>query len=158
MTRQSAGTREATAIPEMGEGKRGTDGHIAYLLRQAAAGVRQRLEDSFAGSSVTVPQFTLMTMLRAYPGTPAATLARLTMLTPQTINVITSNLLKRGAIRRESSPEDRRAMHLYLTELGEELLADCKRAADRVEATLTEGLQPEEEALVRAWLVRIAVG
>ncbi|WP_217272037.1 MarR family winged helix-turn-helix transcriptional regulator [Sphingopyxis sp. BSNA05] len=107
---------DSSEIPAIGEGKRGTDGHIAYLLRQASAAVRQRLEQGFAAHKITLPQFTLLTMLKAYPGLSGAELARLAMLTPQTVNVITANLLKRGAIQRVRSGEDKRIFVLSLTE------------------------------------------
>ncbi|MGL6468642.1 hypothetical protein ACSZNP_15270 [Aeromonas hydrophila] len=64
-------------------GKRGEAGHLGYLLRQAAAAQRLRMERALADLPITAPQFALLTMLDAYPGSSNAELARLTLLTPR---------------------------------------------------------------------------
>ena len=45
-------TPVATTVPEAGEGKRGEEGYLAYLLRQGAAAVRLRLERALADLGV----------------------------------------------------------------------------------------------------------
>ena len=84
--------RNSPSIPEPGQGKRGEEGYLGYLLRQASAAQRLRMERAMADVDVTLPQFLVLTMLRAYPGISNADLARLTMLTPQTVSVIVANL------------------------------------------------------------------
>ena len=74
-----------TRPPPPGQGKRGEQGHLAYLLRQAQAATRLAMERALADLGVTPPQFVVLTMLRAYPGLSGADLARVAMLTPQTI-------------------------------------------------------------------------
>ena len=74
--------RAAHPLPAPGEGKRGEAGHLGYLLRQAAA-QRLRMERALADLPITAPQFALLTMLDAYPGSSNAELARLTLLTPR---------------------------------------------------------------------------
>ena len=66
-----------TTVPVVGAGKRGEQGHIGYLLRQAHAAHRLRMERALAGLEVTLPQFSVLTMLTAYPGASGADLARL---------------------------------------------------------------------------------
>jgi hypothetical protein len=46
--------------PVVGEGKRGTEGHIAYLLRQAHGAVRSALDSALAASDLTTPQFLVL--------------------------------------------------------------------------------------------------
>lgn len=55
-------------VPAPGEGKRGEDGYLGYLLRQAHAAVRLTMERTLADLGVTSPQFAVLTMLKAYPG------------------------------------------------------------------------------------------
>lgn len=55
-------------IPQVGEGKRGENGYLGYLLRQAAGAYRHRMERVLADLRVTPPQFSVLTMLAAYPG------------------------------------------------------------------------------------------
>ena len=57
------------------------------------------MEKALADLEVTPPQFAVLTMIVSYPGVSGADLARLTFLTPQTINVIVRNLEKDGRHR-----------------------------------------------------------
>jgi hypothetical protein len=111
--RQSARFRKnATPIPNLemihppppGQGKRGEQGNLAYLLRQAQAATRLTLERSLADLGVTPPRFAVLTMLKAYPGLSGADLARVALLTPQTVGVIIRNLERDGAIRKTPHP------------------------------------------------------
>jgi DNA-binding MarR family transcriptional regulator len=144
------------AVPEIGKGKRGVDGHIGYLLRQAHAAHRARMERALAGDGVTLPQFSVLVMLATYPGASGAELARLSMLTPQTMNVILTNLERDGAIARRPHPQHGRIQINDITATGKDLLARCKRAVRDVEAQLLAGLTEKEEAAVRRWLVQAA--
>ncbi len=90
--------------PLPGSGKRGENGHIAYLLRQAQAAARLTLERALADLGVTPPQFAVLTMLNAYPGLSGADVARVALLTPQTVGVIIGNLERDGAVRKLRTP------------------------------------------------------
>jgi DNA-binding MarR family transcriptional regulator len=145
-------------IPRPGEGKRGEEGYFGYLLRQAAAAHRRRLERALSDLDVTQPQFLVLTMLAAYPGASNADLARLAMLTPQTVNVIVANLERMGALIRTPHPVHGRILELDLTEKGKRLLKASRERAHKVEHDLAQGLAPSEEKLIRRWLVQIATG
>ena len=53
----------AVQVPAPGEGKRGEQGYLGYLLRQAHAAVRLTMERTLADLGVTSPQFAVLTML-----------------------------------------------------------------------------------------------
>jgi DNA-binding MarR family transcriptional regulator len=142
--------------PQAGEGKRGEKGHIGYLLRQAAGAYRLRMDRALADLEVTPPQFAFLAMLAAYPGYSSADLARLTLLTPQTVSVIIANLERMGAIERRAHAVHGRIQHLELTKAGHALLAKCRSRADVVERDLSNGLSSAEERIVRRWLVSVA--
>ena len=150
-------TSAPSAVPRPGEGKRGTEGYIAYLLRQAAAAARLATERALADLGATPPQFMVLTMLEAYPGASGAEVARLAQLTPQTVNLIIRNLERAGAVAKTAHPGHGRGLQLRGTESGRALLAACKERAGSVNQRLSAGLSPAEEAMVRAWLVRVAV-
>ena len=65
--------------------------------------VRAAMEKALADIEVTPPQFAVLTMIVSYPGVSGADLARLTFLTPQTINVIVRNLERTGAIEKTAA-------------------------------------------------------
>lgn len=145
------------SIPAIGEAKRGVDGHIGYLLRQAHSAHRIRMEKALAETGMTLPQFSVLTMLAAYPGASGAALAQLSLLTPQTMSVIVANLEKAALIERRAHPDHGRIQEIRMTALGSDALERSKKAVAPVEAALLAGLAPDEEAVVRRWLVNVAV-
>jgi DNA-binding MarR family transcriptional regulator len=118
--------------------------------------VRLRLERRLANLGVTPPQFLVLTMLDSYPGASGADVARLALLTPQTVHGIIGNLERAGLIARSAHPVHGRVQVLALTKAGCALLARCKERAVEADAELKVGLSRDEEAVVRRWLVGLA--
>jgi DNA-binding MarR family transcriptional regulator len=143
--------------PPPGSGKRGEDGHIAYLLRQAQAAARLTMDRALADLGVTPPQFIVLTMLNAYPGLSGADVARVALLTPQTVGVIIGNLERDGAIKKTPHPVHGRVLQWTLTRHGSILLDKCRQRVTAVEQRLVDGLAPREEITIRRWLSKIAV-
>lgn len=150
--------KSETLLPEAGEGKRGQKGYLGYLLRQAAGAYRLRMERALLDFEVTQPQFSVLTMLSAYSGCSSADVARLALITPQTVSVIVANLERMGAVEREPHAVHGRIQQLRLTEKGHALLAECRTRVRALERELALGLTTAEEQAIRAWLVSIAVG
>lgn len=142
--------------PPPGQGKRGEKGYLAYLLRQAQAAARLTLERALADIGVTPPQFAVLTMLKAYPGLSGADLARVALLTPQTVGVIIRNLERDGAIRKTPHPVHGRVLQWTLTRRGGALLGKCRRPVKALERRLMAGLSAKAQATVRRWLSKIA--
>ena len=143
-------------LPRAGEGKRGLDEHLGYLLRQAAHAHRQRVEQRLSGICLTLPQFSVLTILAAYPGHSSADLARLALVTPQTMSVIVANLLKAGLVVRERHRVHGRIQTLTLTAAGEAMLEAAKRHVYALEAEMLNDLTPTQQTEIRQWLTRIA--
>jgi DNA-binding MarR family transcriptional regulator len=148
--------KSSSTVPAPGEGKRGEEGYLGYLLRQAAGAYRLRVERALTDLGVTPPQFATLTMLLAYPGISNADLARLAVLTPQTVSVIVGNLEKAGSLVRKPHAIHGRIQHLDLSDSGRALLKKCRERVHRLEGELTAGLSAEEERAVRRWLVGVA--
>jgi DNA-binding MarR family transcriptional regulator len=142
--------------PPPGQGKRGEKGHLAYLLRQAQAATRLTMERALADLGVTPPQFVVLTMLQAYPGLSGADLARVALLTPQTVGIIIRNLERSGAIKKTPHPVHGRVLQWTLTRRGGALLGKCRRHVRALERRLMAGLGAKAQATVRRWLSRIA--
>ena len=142
--------------PKAGEGKRGPEGHLGYLVRQANVAVRAAMEIALADIDATPAQFAVLTMIVAYPGISGAELARLTFLTPQTINVIVRNLVRGGAIEKTAHAVHGRVLRLTATTRGQALLKRCRVRVQEVEARIS-GLAGKDEAkAVRRWLAAVA--
>jgi DNA-binding MarR family transcriptional regulator len=144
------------AIPRPGEGKRGPEGHLGYLLRQASVSLRGAMDRVLVEQGITTPQFSVLTMIAAYPGASGADLARLTFLTPQTINVIVRNLERDGAIAKTAHATHGRILRLSATPKGQALLKRCRARVAELEAELAGLLGRDEERVVRHWLSSVA--
>ena len=155
--RENTAAMHGVRPPPPGAGKRGEDGHIAYLLRQAQAATRLTMERTLADLGVTPPQFAVLTMLNAYPGLSGADVARVALLTPQTVGVIIGNLERDGAIKKTPHPVHGRVLQWTLTRHGSNLLDKCRRRVGAVERRLVTGLGAREEVVIRRWLSRIAL-
>ena len=138
--------RKPGTVPRPGEGKRGPEGHLGYLVRQASVAVRAAMEKVLADIEITPPQFAVLTMIVAYPGVSGADLAR------QTINVIVRNLEKMGAIRKSADAEHGRILRLNATAKGQALLKRCRARVAQVDDRLAALAGREEERVVRRWL------
>lgn len=143
-------------LPSLGEAKRGPEGYLTYLLRQANASVRLALDRALAQEEMTYPQQSALTMIRAYEAISAADLARLTMLTPQTINGIVRALEIRGAIRKVPDRVNGRILRLMITEEGRALNRRCRALTAPVEAALKARMKGSAEGAIRRWLVDVA--
>ena len=143
-------------LPLVGDAKRGPEGYLTYLLRQANASVRLALDRALAEENMTYPQQSALTMIRAYEAISAADLARLTMLTPQTVNGIVRALEMRGAISKEPDRVNGRILRLRVTEEGRALNKRCRALTAPIEATLKGRMGPNTESAIRQWLVEVA--
>jgi DNA-binding MarR family transcriptional regulator len=150
--KNSDNKRKLGTVPRPGEGKRGPEGHLGYLVRQASVAVRAAMEKVLADIEITPPQFSVLTMIVSYPGVSGADLARLTFLTPQTINVIVGNLEKAGAIKKSADAGHGRILRLNATAKGQVLLKRCRTRVMEVEDRLVGLAGRDEERVVRRWL------
>ena len=143
--------------PAPGEAKRGEKGYLGYLLRQAQAATRLTLERALADLGVTPPQFAVLTMLRAYPGLSGADLARVAVLTPQTVGVIIRNLERDGAIRKEPHPVHGRVLQWTLTRRGSHFARSNAGVTPwRWSGGCSPGFRRSQRLTVRRWLSKIA--
>ena len=143
-------------LPLVGEARRGPEGYLTYLLRQANASVRLALDRALAKEDMTYPLQSALTMIRAYEAISAADLARLTMLTPQTVNGIVRTLEKRGAISKEPDRINGRILRLIITEEGLALNKRCRALTAPIQAALRSRMSARAEGAIRQWLVDIA--
>ena len=92
----------------------------------------------------------------SHPGLSGADLARVALLTPQTVGVIVRNLERDGAIAKSPHPVHGRVLQWTLTRRGARLLENCRRHALALERRLAAGLNAKSQVTVRRWLSKIA--
>lgn len=97
-------------------------GHYIRRLHQISVGV---FLQELADLGITPVQYAALQTVANQPGIDQRTLARLIALDASTTGGVVDRLEQRGALERRTAPADRRARQLWLTEAGEQLLADA---------------------------------
>ena len=140
----------------IGEGFRGPDGRVGYLLRQAHQAFRAAAQSDLGPVGLTLPQYSVLSVADAEPGLSGAELARECMLTPQTTNEIISLLVPAGLLERRQDDGDRRLRRMFVTEAGRGLLSRARPAVHAVERRMTASFSDADLALLRGWLTDCA--
>ena len=140
----------------LGDGFRGPDGRVGYLLRQAHQAFRAATQADLATIGLTFPQYSVLSVADAEPGLSGAELARDTMLTPQTTNEIITLLVAAGWLERRPDKRDRRLRRVDVTPAGRKLVAQARPVVHAVEKRMTRTLPAADEARLRRWLTACA--
>jgi DNA-binding MarR family transcriptional regulator len=140
----------------IGEGFRGPDGRLGYLLRQAQHALWLALEDALHPLGITAAGFGVLRLVEVEPGSSGADLAFDSMYRPQATHEMLVALEADGLIERLPDLRDKRRRLVYLTPRGAEVLAEAHRRAIALEERMMSGLTEAERSTFRTWLVRAA--
>lgn len=116
------------------------------------------MERALADLPITAPQFALLTMLDAYPGSSNAELARLTPAHPPDGEPHGDQPGAQRPAGSHPSPPAWPHQQLSLSPAGATLLAEAKARVARLEQELAAPLAEEELLLVERWLANLASG
>lgn len=105
-------------------------------------------------SGLTVPQYAALLALMENPGIPAASLARLCLVTPQTMTTILQNLVGMGLVERTPHPWHGNVLETRVTEAGLATFDRADEQATEVEKRLAAEFSDEERRTLRALLAR----
>jgi len=127
-----------------------TPAQIGYELKHAQSLLHLRMEEALSPLQLTVSQYSCLHHLRREPGISAATLARSTFVTRQSMNAMLQQLIDRGLVARPSRAATGRALPTTLTAAGLESLAAAEEGVDGVEKRMLGNLTAAEaDALAR---------
>jgi DNA-binding MarR family transcriptional regulator len=122
-------------------------GFLVRRLHQIYVAIYLQECEAFGTTPV---QTSVMQIALLFPGIEQAALAGEIGVDRTTTSNVLNRLEKRGLVRRESDPRDKRLRRVFLTPAGETMLAEMQGALDRAHGRLIEPLAPEErEAFVR---------
>uniref|UniRef100_A0A1S7LC76 Transcriptional regulator, MarR family n=1 Tax=Magnetococcus massalia (strain MO-1) TaxID=451514 RepID=A0A1S7LC76_MAGMO len=127
---------------------------VGYTLKQAQHALRKLLDQRLKPYGLTVPQVTVLNVISREPGASNARLARLSFITPQSMQGVLVNLERKGLIQRSPDPEHGRIRQTTLTEEGVVLLNQVQATVMEVEQMLRQEVEPLEYAQVLAMLGR----
>lgn len=151
-----ASLRPRRVLTEAGEGYRGPEGHIGFLLRQAQTAVRGAIERALLPLGLTPAQLALLSVLVHEGTVSSADLAKLSMLSPQSVGGIVQNMERAGWIARERARHHGRIIWLKLTPAGRRIAARAQHRVGLIEVDMLRGFAGKPEATIRRWLIACA--
>ena len=129
-------------------------GHYIRRLQQIAVGVFMEETQAFG---VTPVQFAALNALVATPGIDQRTLAASIGFDTSTIGGVVDRLEARGWVKRQVSPEDRRARLLQVTPEGKQLLQELSASVLSTQERILAPLpQAERQEFLRMLKVLVA--
>ncbi len=128
---------------------------LLYAIKQVELVVRAHLDELLKPSGVTALQYTALTVLQRRDGlSSSAELARNSFVTPQAMADLVAGLERRGLIRRDRDPHNRRRLLLSLTDAGRVLLAEHESAVRALEEQMVTELNLTEREAFADYLNR----
>ncbi|GAB6196094.1 MarR family winged helix-turn-helix transcriptional regulator [Lysobacter xanthus] len=129
---------------------------LGLLFRQVRDAMWARMERELAaaGHELNFSQYiTLKTLAAGRAG--ASELARAAQLHPGAMTRVLDKLVAQGLVARVTDPQDRRALHVDLTDAGRVLWRDISDCGRRVHERATAGLDDDERARLMDLLARV---
>lgn len=130
----------------------------SYLVARLDRLIRARLTESLKPYGVSVPQYTVLSVLAHRPGLSNAQLARRSYISAQAMHQLVNGLEARDLIARRPSADHGRVQPAELTPAGRSLLAKCDESVAEVERRLFDSLGPDDEGILRRILVETIDG
>jgi DNA-binding MarR family transcriptional regulator len=127
---------------------------LTYLVKRLEMAERARLEEALRPLSVTLHQYTALSILERREGLSSAQLARRHFVTPQAMNQLVTSLERDGFVERRPDATNRKILRMWLTERGKQVLAPCHRAVDDLEQQMLAPLTATQVREFRRTLER----
>ena len=140
-----AGNRSAKkASPEVSERPR-----VTYLIGRLDRALRRRMGEALSPFSLSVTQYTTLSVLHTRGQLSNAQLASRAFISPQSMNEVVQGLEALKLVTREADPSHARIVQLRLTANGVDLLRQCDAAVKQLEQSMLARLSPEARELLR---------
>ena len=127
----------------------------AYLMRQILTAATQEVDRQLAPADLTNAQWVPLYKLYLGQASTAAELARVCLLDAGAMTRTLDRLEHKGLCQRKRSEEDRRVVHIVLTEAGELAAKAIPRVLCDVQNAHLEGFSVQELEQLKSFLRRI---
>lgn len=122
---------------------------LGHTIKRAEQALISEKTNTLRPFGLTVPQYSVLVALSFTPGASGAQLARVCLVTPQTMTTVLSNLEAKGLIVRTPSSVHQKVLVTELTKTGRAILKKADAKAKAVEDNLGDAFsQSERETLV----------
>ena len=122
------------------------DASLVYIIGRVNQGIRREMGARLARFTLSVQEFTTLSVLRRRPGLSNAQLARRALVTPQSMIEILAKLERRGLVERDVDPNHGRIRRADLTDAGRTLLAAADPQIAAIQDEMLAGVAPGERA------------
>jgi DNA-binding MarR family transcriptional regulator len=118
---------------------------LMYVIGRVNHAIRREMRARLAKWSLSVQEYTTLSVLSSRPGLSNAQLARRALVTPQTMIEILAKLERRGLVERGPDPSHRLILRAELTRDGHELLSEADRAVQEIQARMLASVSEREQ-------------
>ncbi len=133
----------------------GSQPPLAFLLADVVRLMRRDFRSRGTALGLTPALSRLLFYVAREPGSRQAELAAILDVTPVTLGRMVDRLVKKGYVRRQADPADRRAFLVYVAARGEAPLARMAQIATLTSERATRGLPKRECERLFALLLRL---
>jgi DNA-binding MarR family transcriptional regulator len=124
---------------------------LIYIVGRVNQGLRREMRARLAQWSLSVQEYTTLSVLDARPGLSNAQLARRALVTPQSMIEILAKLERRGLVQREVDPDHGRILRAEVTPGGSDLLREADPRIQAIQDAMLESVpEAERVAAMRA--------
>jgi DNA-binding MarR family transcriptional regulator len=120
---------------------------LFWLLPRFTRWAQSRALQTRVGGDLSLQQLTVLYLIRTEDATLSA-MARRLMVAPTVLTGIVDRLERRGYVRRENDPHDRRKLRLCLSDEGRRISIAVEQALVTEVATEMADLTPEETVIL----------
>ncbi|ABQ25335.1 MarR family winged helix-turn-helix transcriptional regulator [Geotalea uraniireducens] len=131
------------------------DAPLGYVINKTALALKNELGRRFKPYDITVEQWRVLNRLWEKDGLTQKELAEQIFKDQPNTTRILDKLQNKGIIRREASPDDRRAFIINLTGEGRMLRAQLLPVACQMGEDVFTGISEEEQLLLKVLLNKI---
>ena len=131
------------------------DGFVGYTIVRLAHAVERRIELALVGEGLTVRQFGALVHLARDPGIGSGQLARLVLVTPQSMGALVQSLERAGFVTRAGAVKAGTRIAIRLTRKGTGVMRRAMAVAERVDAETAADLSTEERRSLNDMLHRM---
>lgn len=129
--------------------------HMLRVIQQKHGALWTQRLAATPAPELTKPQYAVLRVVRACPGIDQVSAGQFAATDTATITALLDKLERRGLLRREVHPADRRRRQLHLTEKGQDVLATTEQVISSLNEELLSRLTPPEQARLRALLRKL---
>ena len=132
------------------------DRRLGYVLRRAQMAVFRDFFAAFEAFDIRPAQYSILTVIECNPGLKQSEVSEALGIQRTNFVAMVDELQRRGLVRRDPAPNDRRSYALVLTEAGRRLMGELHEVAERHEQRIADAIGAETHRRMFATLWKIA--